>query len=196
MGDILGFHLRPYQKPHPRFAITGFSPGSPTLKLAGKHGMIPCSISFGERYLKGHWDSVVQGAEAAGREPPSKQDWRVVRVVVVADTDAKARALALDGPPGQHYRRFYLPMMKAAGLMNSVKHDPSMPDSDVTVEYLVDNCWTVGSEETVLNKLGRLHKAAGGFGFLTVNNFDHLDHLQHWRASVERLGKNSLPRLP
>jgi alkanesulfonate monooxygenase SsuD/methylene tetrahydromethanopterin reductase-like flavin-dependent oxidoreductase (luciferase family) len=196
IGDILQFHLRPYQKPHPPFAITGFSPGSPTLKLAGKHGMIPCSISFGERYLKGHWDSVTQGAEAAGRAPPSKNEWRVVRIVVVADTDAKARELALNGPPGQHYRRFYLPMLKGAGLLNSLKHDQSVPDSDVTVEYLVDHCWTVGSEETVLNKLGELHRMAGGFGVLAVNNFDHLDHLQAWRDSVERLQKNVLPKLP
>ena len=70
------------------------------------------------------------------------------------------------------------------------------PDSDVTVEYLVDHCWTVGSEETVLNKLGELHRMAGGFGVLAVNNFDHLDHRQAWRDSVERLQKNVLPKLP
>jgi alkanesulfonate monooxygenase SsuD/methylene tetrahydromethanopterin reductase-like flavin-dependent oxidoreductase (luciferase family) len=37
----LGYHLAPYQKPHPPVAIAGLTPGSANHKLAGEKGYIP-----------------------------------------------------------------------------------------------------------------------------------------------------------
>ena len=42
----LGFHLKPYQKPHPPIGVAGVSPRSYTLVLAGERGYIPMSINL------------------------------------------------------------------------------------------------------------------------------------------------------
>jgi alkanesulfonate monooxygenase SsuD/methylene tetrahydromethanopterin reductase-like flavin-dependent oxidoreductase (luciferase family) len=191
----LRYHMRPFQKPRTPLAITGFSAGSPTLRLAGKLGLIPCSFSFGKAYLRSHWDSVVRGADEAQRDPPPKSEWRVVREVMVAETDAKARDLALNGPMGSHYRAFFLPMLEEAGMLKSLKHHPDVPDSDVTVEYLIEHCWSVGSEETVLNQLGEIYDIAGGFGVLVAMSYDHLDYFDEWRWSIDTLCNSILPKI-
>lgn len=191
----LRFHMRPYQKPHPPFAITGTSPKSPTLKLAGRYGMIPTSLCFGVDYIQSHWSSVVEGAEEAKREPPPKSEWRLIREVVVAETDKEAMDFAINGPMGQHYRHFWLPMLKEAKLLNTLKHRVEDPDSDVTIEYLAKHSWTVGSEETVLNKLGEIYQNAGGFGVLLANSYDHLDCMEQWRSSIEALQCRIVPEL-
>jgi alkanesulfonate monooxygenase SsuD/methylene tetrahydromethanopterin reductase-like flavin-dependent oxidoreductase (luciferase family) len=191
----LRYHLRPYQKPEPRFAITGFSAGSPTLKLAGKHGLIPCSFSFGKAYIRSHWDAVVEGADKAGRMPPPKSDWRIVREIVVGETDAKAMDFAINGPMGQHYNAFWLSMLKDANMLKALKHSPDVADSDVTVEYLARHCWTVGSEATVTEQLAELSDIAGGFGVLVAMSYDHLDCMDEWRWSIETLQQRIMPKL-
>ena len=42
----LGFHMTPYQKPHPPIAVAGSSPYSGTLELAGERGWWPMSTLF------------------------------------------------------------------------------------------------------------------------------------------------------
>ncbi|MDB5580107.1 MAG: Flavin-dependent oxidoreductase, luciferase family [Bradyrhizobium sp.] len=191
----LQFHMRPLQQPHPRFAITGASPNSPTLKLAGRYGLIPSSFCFGVDYIRSHWDSVVEGADAAGREPPPKSDWRIVRDVIVAETDKEALDFAINGPMGQHFGNFYLPMLKEAGLLKSLKHRPEDADSDVTVEYLAKYSWTVGSEATVHEKLSEIYDRADGFGVLVANSYDHLDCMEQWRSSIRVLATDIVPKL-
>ena len=44
--DSLGFHLHPYQSPHPPIAIAGLTPGSENHRLAGEKGYIPVSLSI------------------------------------------------------------------------------------------------------------------------------------------------------
>ena len=41
-----------------------------------------------------------------------------------------------------------------------------MPDEAVTVDYIADNVWIVGSAEDVAEKLAKLHGDVGGFGVL------------------------------
>lgn len=191
----LRFHMRPLQRPHPKFAISGGSANSPTLRLAGKLGMIPMSFCFGIDFIRSHWSSVLEGAEAAGTAPPPKDEWRLVRETVVAETDKEAIDFAVNGPMGRHYANFYLPMLKESGLLKTLKHDHDVPDSDVTVEYLARNSWTVGSEATVLEKLEELDDRAGGFGVLLANSYDHLDCKERWRNSIEALHNRIVPKL-
>ncbi len=196
VGGLLSYHMRPYQKPRTPLAITGFSAGSPTLRMAGRKGMIPCSFSFGNAYVRSHWDSIARGADEVGREPPPRQEWRVVREIMVAETDKKAMDLAVNGPMGQHYNAFFLPMLKDAGLIKALKHSPDVADSDVTVEYLARHAWSVGSEETVLNQIGDLNEAAGGFGVLLAMSYDHLDYMDEWRWAMNALCNRIVPKLP
>ena len=87
----LGFHLKPYQKPHPPIAVAGVSSRSETLKLAGERGYIPMSINLvPPATIAGHWDAVEEGARRAGRTT-DRSVWRVAREVFVADTTEEAR---------------------------------------------------------------------------------------------------------
>lgn len=79
-------HIKPYQKPHPPIGVTGFSAGSETLKLAGERGYIPMSLDLNTEYVATHWDAVEEGALRSGRTP-DRRDWRLVREVLVAETD-------------------------------------------------------------------------------------------------------------
>ena len=50
-----------------------------------------------------------------------------------------------------------------------------MAESDVTLEYLCDNVWIVGSPETVAHKIDDLYAAVGGFGTLLIGATDWPD---------------------
>ena len=67
----LGYHLVPYQKPHPPIAIAGLTAGSENHKLAGEKGYIPVSLGIdpGASITAQHWDAVVEGATRSGRIP-------------------------------------------------------------------------------------------------------------------------------
>ncbi|MEH6638247.1 MAG: LLM class flavin-dependent oxidoreductase [Porticoccaceae bacterium] len=187
------FHLKPYQKPYPRIGITALSPGSPTLKIAGAKGYIPVCLSLGNTYLRDNWAVVEQAAEEAGKKA-DRNDWRLGRDVFVAETDAEARKLAINGPIGRVWGEYLLPLFKQFGMTNVMKHDPDVADSDVTVEYLADHNWLVGSPDTVANKLADVVESSGGFGCLLTMNYDHLDHFTAWRESKQAFMNEVAPR--
>ena len=157
--------LTPYQKPHPPIGVAGASPGSETLKIVGERGYIPMSLGLNAVYVASHWDAVVQGAESAGREPPSRGEWRIVRDIWVADSDEEAREGAMNGMLGRAWRDYLHPLFSfgAYPFVSFMKHDESIPDDDVTLEYMMDNLWIVGSPDTVEEKLRGLYDTVGGF---------------------------------
>jgi alkanesulfonate monooxygenase SsuD/methylene tetrahydromethanopterin reductase-like flavin-dependent oxidoreductase (luciferase family) len=78
---------------------------------------------------------------------------------------------------GQAFNRYMLPLLtrNLPGGLLTFKDDPDMPDSDVTVEYLANNVWIVGSPETVTEKLDKLRDEQGKFGTLLVVAHDWAD---------------------
>ena len=86
-------------------------------------------------------------------------------------------------------------VVQAFGALPFLKHDPSVPDSDVTIEYLARNSWLVGSPETVARKIEALHQQVGGFGVLLVLGFDYADSPEAWRHSLELLARDVGPRI-
>ena len=76
-----------------------------------------------------------------------------------------------------------------------MKHDESMPDEDVTPDYLVDNLWIVGSPETVAGKLRELYKTVGGFGTLLWLTFDHSERRAEYEKSMRLLSEEVMPSL-
>ena len=161
--------------------------------MAGEFGFMPLSLNLSQAYLREHWASVVRGAERVGRVP-RREDWRVVREVYIAETDAEARRLALDGMMGRAYRDYLLPLFANFRLLSVFKHDQNVPDSDVTPEYLVEHNWLVGSPATVASKLADMQHDSGGFGTLLVINFDFLDEYAAWSASQQALVEEVLPQ--
>ncbi len=193
-SKISAYHIKPFQKPYPRIGVTGLSPRSPTLKLAGARGWIPISFCFTPEYLRTHWESVCEGAEKAGRAPPARADWRVSRAIFVAETEKDAWDLSVNGEMGRYYREDYLPLAAWGGMLNSLKHSPDVPDSDVTVEYCAKHCWLIGTPDTVAERIEEMQHRSGGFGVLHVLGIDHLDEMTTWRASLKALAEEVAPR--
>jgi alkanesulfonate monooxygenase SsuD/methylene tetrahydromethanopterin reductase-like flavin-dependent oxidoreductase (luciferase family) len=194
--DSLGYHLRPYQKPHPPIAIAGLTPGSENHKLAGEKGYLPVSLSISpdaERTAR-HWDAVAEGAARTGRTP-DRAEWRIIRDVYVAPTDAEARDLAIGGMMGRCWKEFLLPLYLGLGLGPLLKVDPSMPDGAITLEYLADHLWLVGSPETVASRIRALHFDTGGFGYLLVTSYDAADDSWAWDLSLHLLADEVMARL-
>ena len=191
----LGYHLVPYQKPHPPIAIAGLTPGSANHKLAGEKGWIPVSLGIDPdaSITAKHWDAIVEGAARSGRTP-DRNEWRIIRDVYVAPTDAEARELAINGIMGRCWREFLLPIYFGLGLGWFLKRDPAMPDEAVDLEYLADNLWFVGSPGTVADRIMDLQAQTGGFGHLTIVSYDATDEREAWDRSLQLLMTDVLPR--
>jgi alkanesulfonate monooxygenase SsuD/methylene tetrahydromethanopterin reductase-like flavin-dependent oxidoreductase (luciferase family) len=191
----LGYHLRPFQQPHPPIAIAGLTPGSENHKLAGEKGWIPVSLGIDPdaAITAKHWDAVEEGAARSGRIP-DRGEWRIIRDVYVAPTDAEARELAINGIMGRCWREFLLPIYQGLGLGKFLKLDPSMPDEAVNLEYLADNLWFVGSPQTVAARINDLQARTGGFGYLTIVSYDASEDRGSWKRSLNLLINEVLPQ--
>lgn len=144
-------------------------------------------------YLKGHWDAYEEGAVASGRTV-TRDAWRIVRDVFVADTDDEALDIARNGNQARQWVEGNLPLNRAAGWTKFLKHDPAVADEDIDVEYLARHLWLVGSPDTVAQKLLDVYDAVGGFGTLLVEEYDFVDRPQLWRRSMELLATEVIPR--
>jgi alkanesulfonate monooxygenase SsuD/methylene tetrahydromethanopterin reductase-like flavin-dependent oxidoreductase (luciferase family) len=152
------------------------------------------SLNLNPSYVGTHWESVEEGARKAGRTP-YRGDWRMVREVFVAETDDQAFKLSAGGMMGRQMREYFLPLLGAFGFLEYLKHDPSVPDSDVTPDYCAKHNWLIGSPSTVAEKLERVYDEVGGFGTLLVFCFDYAEKSEAWRTSMQLLAKEVLPRV-
>ena len=193
----LRHHFSPYQKPHPPIGVAGISPKSGTLKVAGERGFIPMSLGLNPTFTAQQWDSVLEGASDAGKEPPSRSEWRIIRDIWVAETDEEARESAVNGMMGRAWSEYILPL-NSNGLMAPIqymKSDESMRNEDVTIEWMLDNLWIVGSPDTVTEKLQSLYEKVGGFGEVLWLTYDHSEDRERYETSMRLLAQEVMPRL-
>ena len=190
----LKFHVSPYQKPHPPIAVAGVSPHSETLKIAGERGWIPMSINIVPgNIVKGHWEAVKEGAERQNKQPDRSQ-WRVAREIFVADTREEAEEEALTGVMARDYNDYFLKLTTKTKLLNLFKRDPDMPDSEVTLKYIMENIWIVGTPDDVTEKIRALYDEVGGFGVLLAMGHEWTPH-EKWKHSMKLLSDTVIPRL-
>ena len=194
-GDIaLRVHLKPYQEPHPPIGVAGVSPKSETLAMAGRRGWLPMSINFvPEPMLRSHWLAVGEGASSAGTSADRK-NWRISREVIVADSSKEARKQALTGTLARDMEGYFLRLLPRSNMLGILKIDPNMPDSDVTLDYLVDNIFLVGSPEEVADKVMSLQESVGGFGTLLAMGHEW-DPKGFWETSMALLKNEVMPKL-
>jgi alkanesulfonate monooxygenase SsuD/methylene tetrahydromethanopterin reductase-like flavin-dependent oxidoreductase (luciferase family) len=112
----------------------------------------------------------------------------------VADTDAEAMRHSVGGMMGRMMTEYFLPLLGAFAFTEFLKHDPSVPDSDVTPEYCAKHNWLVGSPDTVSRKLNDIYEEVGGFGTLLLFCFDYSENPKAWHHSMELLAKEVMPR--
>src|SRR5262249_56006920 len=108
------------------------------VKGAGrKGGSVISSGLLSAQDLANHWALYRQGCQEAGREANGK-DWRVCRSILVAATDAEARARVYS--PESGYRHFFGHMHKVYGQLGRLgvlKSRPHMPPHQLTLHPFI-----------------------------------------------------------
>jgi len=183
---IQGPHLKPFQSPHPRIAMTGMQAKSPTLETAGSRGYLPMSQQVSAAALRSHWDLYDAAASRAGYST-DRSEWRIMRDFFVADTDDEARDAVINGPAGAAWRDYLLPTFAKLGLLPLVAGEEVDP-ADVDVEWMTDNFWLVGSPKTVADKAKALDAECGGVGSIVSFTYDYSDNSDVYRRSLELMG--------
>ena len=190
----VGFHMKPYQKPHPPIAVAGSSPYSSTLEEVGEKGWIPLSSSFlHEMHLPSHREVFERGAKRGGHPIPT-DEWRIAREVYVADDGDKAREDALNGPIGNFFVDYWIPLFGRGGAgIQRLKLDPQMPDDDLTREYMLENYWITGDPEECAHHVKRIYDDVGGFGTLLLQCHDWVEDRPKWFRCLELMANEVLP---
>jgi alkanesulfonate monooxygenase SsuD/methylene tetrahydromethanopterin reductase-like flavin-dependent oxidoreductase (luciferase family) len=140
----------------------------------------------------------LEGGPGRGRKSgrtPDWAQWRIARDIYVAETTEQARQEAKAGAQAQVFERYFLPLLAYGKQFHLVKTDPDMPDSEVTVDWLMDNLWLVGSPDEVAQKLRDLYREVGGFGGVLQLIYDWGDQEDKNERSMELLAKQVLPQL-
>lgn len=188
-----GPHLRPLQQPHPEMLMTGMQPVSPTLAQAGKYGFSPVSQEVCTEALVQHWRTYSDAATAAGH-PSDRNRWRIARDYWVGDTDEEARDAVLNGPMGRTWGEHNLPIFKSLGIAKLLGGS-EISEDDITLEWMVDNFFLVGSPDTVARKIRDLYDAVGGFGTLLMAAHGRGSDPGAYRRSLELMSTAVAPQL-
>ena len=193
----LQINCAPFTKPHPPIAVAAGSPRSQTLRMAGERGYIPLTLGLGEAYLASQWDTMREGrrpgrynAAAPQRlaSGPGHLDRRHRR-------EGDARGPGGHDVPGLERVPLPLLVLGPQPIVPSMKHDDSVPDDAVTLEYIMENAWLVGSPDTVAKKLRRLYEMSGGFGVLLAMVLDHTDDTAGWEKTMRLLVEEVMPQV-
>jgi alkanesulfonate monooxygenase SsuD/methylene tetrahydromethanopterin reductase-like flavin-dependent oxidoreductase (luciferase family) len=151
--------------------------------------------------LRAHWETYSEAAQACGFAP-RRSEWRIMRDVVVADTDDEAFEVAVTGERGRTWGDHILPTFKqvrqrgnSAYSLAPLLTGGAIEPEDLNVEWLAENLWIVGSPDTVVEKLTRMHEDLGGFGAIISFVFDASQNPEPYRRSLELLGREVSPRI-
>lgn len=191
-----GVIVPPYQKPHPPIVVTVVAPFSKGVTEAAARGWDPISANFlMPEWVASHWPKYVEGCERVGR-PADPANWRVAKSIFVAEDEAAARAYALEDR-NSPYRFYYQQLMHkliAAGRSNLFKHDQSMRDEEVTLDYVTDRLVIAGTVDSVVDQLLAFHEQTGDFGTLIYAGHDWVDAGLSKR-SMELMANEVMPKL-
>ncbi|HEV7997747.1 MAG TPA: hypothetical protein VGP52_15965, partial [Stellaceae bacterium] len=99
------------------------------------------------------------------------------------------------GMMGRMMREYFLPLLTDVGVIQFLKHDPEIADSDVTPEYCARHNWLIGSPATVVEKIERMYDEVGGFGSLLLFCFDYSGNPEAWRESMRLLAREVMPKV-
>lgn len=190
-----GFIMKPYQKPHPLIVGTAVAPFSQGVTEMAKRGWQPISANFlMPEWVKSHWPKYVEGREAVGmRADPS--EWRVAKSIFVADDESTARRYALEeGGPYHFYFKQLTRKLVGGGRSNLFKTDQSMPDSEVTPDYVVKRLVIAGTVDSVVDQLLSFREQVGDFGKLLYACHDWMDPALGKR-SMQLMAEQVIPRV-
>jgi alkanesulfonate monooxygenase SsuD/methylene tetrahydromethanopterin reductase-like flavin-dependent oxidoreductase (luciferase family) len=188
----MGALLRPFQKPYPPIVVTAILPDSNGIAAAAARGWTPISANFVHPWVvRTHWPKYVEGCERASRVARG-EDWRVAKSIFVADDDATARRMR---PTFAYYFRNLVRKGQASRGTALFKHEPSVPDSAVTDEYLAEQMLVCGTPNQVADRLLAFREQVGPFGRLLYAGHDWGADANAMRRSMELMAEKVLPQL-
>lgn len=189
---VAGPHLRPKRERIPAI-MTGMQAQSPTLTTAGSRGFLPLSQQVHNSILVEQWKTYEAAAIEAGHTP-SRANWKICRDTFVADTDEEARRLVLEGGMGRTWAEYNLANFIELGIGKFLTGG-TIPDSELTIEWMLDNVLIVGSPDTVAQKIETLYEEVGGFGTLISFGYEYHDMPEAYRRNFELLGSEVAQRV-
>jgi len=190
-----GVILKPYQKPHPPIVVTVVAPFSKGVIAAAERGWTPISANFLQPpWVASHWPMYEQGCKNADRAA-SRSDWRVAKSIFVADDEATARRYGKEqGSPYRFYFRNLMRKLIGNGRPELFKRDRAMPDSAITLDYVVDTLVIAGTVDSVVDQLLAFRETTGDFGTLLYAGHDWVDP-KLGRRSMELMATEVMPRI-
>ncbi len=171
-----GIVPKPLQRPHPPIVVTAVAPFSKGVTEAAARGWDPISANFLlPQWVKSHWPKYVEGCERGNRKA-DPANWRVAKSVFVADDDATAKAYAMDAmsPYRAYYQSLATKLIKN-GRSELFKTSRDMPDSAITIDYVMEKLVIWGSPQKVADEILAFREEIGGFGTLLYAGHDWRD---------------------
>ena len=190
-----GIFIKPYQQPHPPIVVTTIAPHSKGLVKTAERGWLPLSSSFIQpEIVATHWPMYAQGRSNAGVVPDTA-DWRIGKSIFVADDEATAQRYGKDiGGPYAHYFKMIMGKLVSAGRIATFKAEQSMPDEDVTLDWVVDSLVIAGTVNSVVDQILAFREKTGDFGILVYCGHDWLD-ADLSKRSMQLFAEQVMPRV-
>jgi alkanesulfonate monooxygenase SsuD/methylene tetrahydromethanopterin reductase-like flavin-dependent oxidoreductase (luciferase family) len=190
-----GVMVKPFQRPHPPIVVTVTAPFSKGLVAAAARGWDPISANFLQpNWVASHWPMYREGCESVGRRA-DPANWRVAKSIFVADDEATARRYAKGpGGPYAHYFANLRRKISTSGRGELFKHDRAMPDSAVTLDYVLESLVICGTPDSVAEQLLAFRERIGPFGTLLYCGHDWADPALG-RRSMELMAAEVMPRV-
>jgi alkanesulfonate monooxygenase SsuD/methylene tetrahydromethanopterin reductase-like flavin-dependent oxidoreductase (luciferase family) len=190
-----GIFVKPYQQPHPPIVVTTIAPHSKGLVKTAERGWLPLSSSFVQAEIVAtHWPMHAQGRKNVGAVP-DVSDWRIGKSIFVADDEATAQRYGKAmGGPYAHYFETIMGKLVSAGRIGTFKADQSMPDEDVTLEWVVDSLVIAGTVNSVVAQILKFRETTGDFGMLVYCGHDWLD-ADLSKRSMQLFAEEVMPRV-
>lgn len=193
----VGFMPKPFRPGGPSVHISARQPDSFSVVVASARGWGVISANFvAHRVLAGHWRGLTKGLTEAGR-PVDGSNWRVARNMVIATSDAEARARATAPEGATHYYFDYLgSLAKRAGLAATMTPREDMDPATATTADMIEACVIAGSPQAVLDRLVALREEVGPFGHLLMPGLDWSGVNAAWEAeTMKHLAESVMPKL-
>lgn len=191
----IGYPLKPYQKPHPPIGMTLISAKSKGGMIGGKRGYMPLSSNLvHQNTVAEHWKTYFQGAIDAGRGEPNRDIWRISRSIYVGESNDEAWDFCLNGAFGRSFA-YLIALLRAADMLHVTKHDPAVPDDDVTVEYVMKHLCIIGDKKSCMSQFEELWSVTGGYGTLLFIKPD-FDDIYRWHRCMRVLADEMVPAMP
>ncbi|WP_442580208.1 LLM class flavin-dependent oxidoreductase [Mesorhizobium sp. ASY16-5R] len=173
----VGHLAKPYQSPRPEIVGTVLAPFSQGVVAMGKRDFHPLSANFLlSKWLPSHWANYAEGKASVG-EVADPKDWRVARTIFVADDDKTAASYGrhdANSPYLAYYRQILAKLHRSKRLF-VMKEDKDQPDSEVTLDGVMDQLVIHGTVDSVVDQILALRETTGDFGEIVYAGMDWVD---------------------